>query len=64
MHQGEKGILEQDLGKALESRRELVGRPHSLRERAVAAERQRKQVSVLTGAGAGAAQWGDSFLNH
>ncbi|KAI5936204.1 Caspase recruitment domain-containing protein 14 [Manis javanica] len=40
---GEKGILEQDLGKALESRRELVGRPHSLRERAVAAERQRKQ---------------------
>ncbi|KAI5764368.1 CARD14 [Gulo gulo luscus] len=39
----EKDILEQDLDEALESRQELVDRIHSLRERAVAAERQRKQ---------------------
>ncbi|KAI5277302.1 Caspase Recruitment Domain-Containing Protein 14 [Manis pentadactyla] len=39
----EKDILEQDLGEALESRQELVGRLQSLRERAVAVERQRKQ---------------------
>ncbi|XP_069339056.1 caspase recruitment domain-containing protein 14 isoform X2 [Eulemur rufifrons] len=39
----EKDILEQHLDEALESRQELVDRIHSLRERAVAAERQRKQ---------------------
>uniref|UniRef100_A0AAA9STD9 Caspase recruitment domain-containing protein 14 n=1 Tax=Bos taurus TaxID=9913 RepID=A0AAA9STD9_BOVIN len=39
----EKDILEQNLDEALESRQELVDRIHSLRERAVAAERQRKQ---------------------
>lgn len=40
----EKDILEQNLDEALESKQELVDRIHSLRERAVAAERQRKQV--------------------
>ncbi|XP_044103201.1 caspase recruitment domain-containing protein 14 isoform X1 [Neovison vison] len=39
----EKDILEQNLDEALESKQELVDRIHSLRERAVAAERQRKQ---------------------
>ncbi|XP_031325107.1 caspase recruitment domain-containing protein 14 isoform X1 [Camelus dromedarius] len=39
----EKDILEQNLDEALETRQELVDRIHSLRERAVAAERQRKQ---------------------
>ncbi|XP_023554996.1 caspase recruitment domain-containing protein 14 isoform X2 [Octodon degus] len=39
----EKDILEQNLDEALESKQELVARIHSLRERAVAAERQRKQ---------------------
>ncbi|KAF0887064.1 CAR14 protein, partial [Crocuta crocuta] len=39
----EKDILEQNLDEALESKQELVERIHSLRERAVAAERQRKQ---------------------
>ncbi|XP_053423835.1 caspase recruitment domain-containing protein 14 isoform X4 [Nycticebus coucang] len=39
----EKDILEQHLDEALESRQELVDRIHSLRVRAVAAERQRKQ---------------------
>ncbi|XP_042112722.1 caspase recruitment domain-containing protein 14 isoform X1 [Ovis aries] len=39
----EKDILEQNLDEALESRQELVDRIHSLRERAVAAERQQKQ---------------------
>ncbi|XP_039082254.1 caspase recruitment domain-containing protein 14 isoform X2 [Hyaena hyaena] len=39
----EKDILEQNLDEALESKQELVGRIHSLRERAMAAERQRKQ---------------------
>ncbi|KAM4843418.1 caspase recruitment domain-containing protein 14 [Thomomys bottae] len=39
----EKDILEQNLDEALESKQELVNRIHSLRERAVAAERQRKQ---------------------
>lgn len=43
--QAEKDILEQDLDEALESKQELVDRIHSLRERAVAAERQRKQVT-------------------
>ncbi|XP_008827192.1 caspase recruitment domain-containing protein 14 [Nannospalax galili] len=39
----EKDILEQSLDEALESKQELVDRIHSLRERAVAAERQQKQ---------------------
>ncbi|XP_027626630.1 caspase recruitment domain-containing protein 14 [Tupaia chinensis] len=39
----EKDILEQSLDEALESKQELVDRLHSLRERAAAAERQRKQ---------------------
>ncbi|XP_077022279.1 caspase recruitment domain-containing protein 14 [Tamandua tetradactyla] len=39
----EKDILEQTLDEARESKQELVDRLHSLRERAVAAERQRKQ---------------------
>ncbi|XP_048653465.1 caspase recruitment domain-containing protein 14 isoform X1 [Marmota marmota marmota] len=39
----EKDILEQNLDEALESKQELVDRIHSLRERAAAAERQRKQ---------------------
>ncbi|XP_074199972.1 caspase recruitment domain-containing protein 14 isoform X4 [Camelus bactrianus] len=39
----EKDILEQNLDEALETRQQLVDRIHSLRERAVAAERQRKQ---------------------
>nr|XP_019591146.1 PREDICTED: caspase recruitment domain-containing protein 14 isoform X3 [Rhinolophus sinicus] len=39
----EKDILEQSLDEALESKQELVKRLHSLRERAVAAERQRTQ---------------------
>ncbi|XP_069887692.1 caspase recruitment domain-containing protein 14 [Dipodomys merriami] len=39
----EKDILEQNLDEALESKQELVNRIHSLRERAVAAERQQKQ---------------------
>ncbi|XP_037663963.1 caspase recruitment domain-containing protein 14 [Choloepus didactylus] len=39
----EKDILEQTLDEARESKQELVERIHSLRERAVAAERQRKQ---------------------
>ncbi|XP_049714930.1 caspase recruitment domain-containing protein 14 isoform X3 [Elephas maximus indicus] len=39
----EKDILEQSLDEALESKQELVDRIHSLRARAVAAERQRKQ---------------------
>lgn len=42
--QAEKDILEQSLDEALESKQELVKRIHSLRERAVAAERQRTQV--------------------
>lgn len=45
LHQVEKDILEQSLDEALESRQELVDRIHSLRARAVAAERQRKQVT-------------------
>ncbi|XP_023507624.1 caspase recruitment domain-containing protein 14 isoform X2 [Equus caballus] len=40
----EKDILEQNLDEALESKQELVDRIHSLRERAAAAERQRKQA--------------------
>uniref|UniRef100_A0A8C9CX59 Caspase recruitment domain family member 14 n=1 Tax=Phocoena sinus TaxID=42100 RepID=A0A8C9CX59_PHOSS len=39
----EKDILEQNLDEALESRQELMNRIHSLRERAMAAGRQRKQ---------------------
>ncbi|XP_035890126.1 caspase recruitment domain-containing protein 14 isoform X2 [Phyllostomus discolor] len=39
----EKDILEQSLDEALESKQELVDRIHSLRQRAAAAERQRKQ---------------------
>ncbi|KAG8507494.1 Caspase recruitment domain-containing protein 14 [Galemys pyrenaicus] len=39
----EKDILEQNLDEALESKQELVDRIHSLRERAMDAERQRKQ---------------------
>lgn len=46
MSQAEKDILEQSLDEALESRQDMVDRIHSLRERAVAAERQRKQVTV------------------
>ena len=46
MHQAEKDILEQSLDEALESKQELVDRIHSLRQRAVAAERQRKQVTL------------------
>lgn len=42
--QVEKDILEQSLDEARESKQELVDRIHSLRERAVAAERQQKQV--------------------
>ncbi|XP_074081070.1 caspase recruitment domain-containing protein 14 isoform X2 [Macrotis lagotis] len=41
--QAEKDILEQNLDEALESKQELVDRIHSLRERAVTAEKQRKQ---------------------
>lgn len=44
--QAEKDILEQSLDEALESKQEMVDRIHSLRERAVAAERQRKQVTA------------------
>lgn len=43
--QTEKDILEQSLDEALDSKQELVDRIHSLRARAVAAERQRKQVT-------------------
>ncbi|XP_021495313.2 caspase recruitment domain-containing protein 14 isoform X2 [Meriones unguiculatus] len=39
----EKDILEQSLDEARESKQDLVDRIHSLRERAVAAERQQKQ---------------------
>ncbi|XP_039715277.1 caspase recruitment domain-containing protein 14 isoform X4 [Pteropus medius] len=39
----EKDILEQSLDEALDSKQELVDRIHSLRARAVAAERQQKQ---------------------
>ncbi|XP_073901044.1 caspase recruitment domain-containing protein 14 isoform X2 [Castor canadensis] len=39
----EKDILEQNLDEALESKQELVNRIHSLRERAVNAEKQQKQ---------------------
>ncbi|XP_036919827.1 caspase recruitment domain-containing protein 14 [Sturnira hondurensis] len=39
----EKDILEQSLDEALDSKQELVDRIHSLRQRAAAAERQRKQ---------------------
>lgn len=42
--QAEKDILEQSLDEALESKQELVERIHSLRARAVAAERQQTQV--------------------
>lgn len=45
LHQVEKDILEQSLDEARESKQELVDRIHSLRERAVAAERQQKQVT-------------------
>lgn len=45
MPQAEKDILEQSLDEALDSKQELVDRIHSLRARAVAAERQQKQVS-------------------
>ncbi|XP_027705972.1 caspase recruitment domain-containing protein 14 isoform X2 [Vombatus ursinus] len=41
--QAEKDILEQNLDEALDSKQELVDRIHSLRERAVTAEKQRKQ---------------------
>nr|XP_020856442.1 caspase recruitment domain-containing protein 14 isoform X2 [Phascolarctos cinereus] len=41
--QVEKDILEQNLDEALDSKQELVDRIHSLRERAVTAEKQRKQ---------------------
>lgn len=44
--QAEKDILEQNLGEALEGTQTLVERIHSLRQRAVAAERQRKQVTL------------------
>lgn len=50
MPQAEKDILEQSLDEALESKQELVKRLHSLRERAVAAERQRTQVTFAMGA--------------
>lgn len=50
MPQAEKDILEQSLDEALESKQELVKRLHSLRERAVAAERQRTQVTFPVGA--------------
>ncbi|KAB0395081.1 hypothetical protein E2I00_003442 [Balaenoptera physalus] len=43
----EKDILEQNLDEALESRQELVNRIHSLREQAMAAERQRKQKTKV-----------------
>uniref|UniRef100_G1NV73 CARD domain-containing protein n=1 Tax=Myotis lucifugus TaxID=59463 RepID=G1NV73_MYOLU len=43
LQHAEKDILEQSLDEALESKQEMVDRIHSLRERAVAAERQRKQ---------------------
>ncbi|KAM5310130.1 caspase recruitment domain-containing protein 14 isoform 2-T2 [Glossophaga mutica] len=39
----ERDILEQSLDEALDSKQELVDRIHSLRQRAAAAERQRKQ---------------------
>ncbi|XP_044531105.1 caspase recruitment domain-containing protein 14 [Gracilinanus agilis] len=41
--QAEKDILEQNLDEALDSKQELVDRIHSLRERAVTAEKERKQ---------------------
>ena len=44
--QVEKDILEQSLDEARESKQDLVARIHSLRERAVAAERQQKQVRL------------------
>lgn len=58
--QAEKDILEQNLDEALEGTQTLVERIHSLRQRAVAAERQRKQVTLQgrvrhRGARAGAA---------
>lgn len=46
LHQAEKDILEQNLDEALESKQELVNRIHSLRERAVNAEKQQKQVTA------------------
>lgn len=63
MHQAEKDILEQSLDEALESKQELVDRIHSLRERAVAAERQRKQVS-RPGAGSVGPHGGCARLFH
>lgn len=57
LHQAEKDILEQSLDEALESKQELVDRIHSLRERAAAAERQRKQVSRPGRGQRGAARW-------
>lgn len=47
--QAEKDILEQSLDEALDSKQELVDRIHSLRARAAAAERQRKQVTSRRG---------------
>lgn len=64
MSQAEKDILEQNLDEALESKQELVDRIHSLRERAVAAERQRKQVTPAGGHGsAGQGRGGQALTN-
>lgn len=74
MSQAEKDILEQNLDEALESKQELVDRIHSLRERAVAAERQRKQVTPAGGRGSAGQGGGvrlsrtliprESFMGH
>lgn len=56
--QAEKDILEQNLDEALESKQELVERIHSLRARAVAAERQREQVILPGRVPHGAGRWG------
>ena len=47
LFQVQKDILEQDLDDALEGKQELLNRIHSLREQAVFAENQRKQVRLL-----------------
>lgn len=61
--QAEKDILEQSLDEALGSKQELVERLHSLRARAVAAERQRTQVTVLQAWPGWCAWWGGQVLS-
>lgn len=63
MPQAEKDILEQSLDEALGSKQELVERIHSLRARAVAAERQRTQVTLPRAWPGWCAWWGRQVLS-